>query len=145
MIFRVPFGDPSGDGHGETVEVWVSTPNAQFTKDALKSIRRQWGNDFFEGFAQDYMEPYLSPTVWEALEESDYPFEKVFDLCETAQYIWTDIRKFSDFKYSDFEISIEGVIDMYLHLLNYHGAQLTKIDKPFEDLPIETVGYGCFE
>lgn len=40
MIYRVPFGDVHGDGHGQRDVVWVSSPNINDIKNAQEDIKK---------------------------------------------------------------------------------------------------------
>ena len=148
MIFRMKFGDPWDDGHGVYAEVWFSTPDIKFLEEAEKEVQKQWGERFFEGFAHDPEEAWLRDEVWEALYEADFPIEVIFNTCdlEDEGYPWSlysDILEFRD-KGSHNNLSIECVVEMYIWLMNYNGARLTKIPDPFKTRGT-TVGYGCFE
>ena len=130
MKFYIPFGDWSDDGHGKYVSVLVEAPSMELLLEAEKQIKEKYGNDFFDGFAENYEEPYLSERVKEALKEN----------CGS---------EISDETLNS-ELSVSEVADYFISLLNAFGANITKLP----DYPMicnwtcqgfETVGYGCFE
>ena len=144
MILRLVFGDFYGDGHGQWVEKWISCPDIKYIEDAKNAIKKQYGTDFFRGFANEYEEPYLSYNVCEALEESGYELERVFLLNDARSSDWPEIKTFTDIAKAAFNIDISSAVDMYIHLLNYNGANMTPIGPPFNIIDSE-VGYGCFD
>lgn len=126
MQFYIPFGDWSDDGHGKYVSVLVEAPSMELLLEAEKKIKEKYGNDFFEGFANNYEEPFLSESVKKALEEN----------CGHTV--------------NDEPLSIDEVINYFMLLLHAFGAHITRLP----DYPMicnwtcqgfETVGYGCFE
>ena len=126
MQFYIPFGDWSDDGHGKYVSVLVEAPSMELLLEAEKKIKEKYGNDFFEGFANNYEEPFLSESVKKALEEN----------CGHTV--------------NEEALSIDEVINYFMLLLNAFGAHITRLP----DYPMicnwtcqgfETVGYGCFE
>ena len=149
MIYRLSFGDPFGDGHGCYQDVYVSCPDKKFITDAVESIKNQYGKDFFQGFAHEYEEPFISYWVAEALSESSYDVERVFTLSGENPFYWPEIKKVEDLSETkdgdNLPLPIQVIIDMYIHLLNYHGARITQINNPIETISTNGVGYGCFE
>ena len=147
MIYCLRFGDPYFDGHGEYVEQWVSTPDIKFLEHAEEEVKKEWGEHFFKGFAHDPDEAWISHEVWEALYEADFPIEVIFNTCDIEEEMpwaaYQDILVFRDHG-SHNNLSIECIVEMYIWLMNYNGARLTKINAPFENID-RTIGYGCFE
>lgn len=68
MILRMKFGDAYGDGHREYVQIWVSVLSEKCIDAARFSIKAQWGNDFFDGFACEAGDAWLS----EYLQHNQY-------------------------------------------------------------------------
>ena len=147
MILRMKFGDAYGDGHREYVQIWVSILSEQCIEAARFSIKAQWGNDFFDGFACEAEDAWLSDTVWEALYEADYPVDSIYQYCDVEDGLSAeahhDLLAFKN-ECTDTYLSIDCVVDMFIHLMNYHGAQIQRIPAPFETL-YYNIGYGCFE
>ena len=85
MIYRMKFGDAYGDGHREYVQIWVSVLSEKCIDAARFSIKAQWGNDFFDGFACEAEDAWLSDTVWEALYEADYPVDSIYQYCDVEE------------------------------------------------------------
>lgn len=146
MIYKLAFGDASGDGHREFVNTWASCPDKKCFINAKENIKKIYGKNFFDGFAHDYEDDHLSSDVWQALYDAKYPIERFFD---TSDYNWKDqypeVITLLDIQNTDIMVWIDQVVDMYYWLLNYHGACLTKIATPFESLSTDNVGYGCFD
>lgn len=146
MIYKLTFGDSSGDGHGVYIDTWASCPDKKCFEKAKEKIKNKYGQKFFEGFAHEYQEPFLSEAVCEALHEAGYPIARFFEMSDydwQAQY--PEIETMLDLSESDIDVWIDQVVDMYIFLLNAHGACLTQIGTPFESLEVDFVGYGCFD
>ena len=131
MKFYIPFGDWSDDGHCKYVSVLVEAPSMELLLEAEKKIKEKYGDDFFEGFANEYEEPFLSEDVKNALKEN----------CGSL---------ISDETLNSEYLSVDEVADCFISLLNTFGANITRVP----DYPMicnwtcqgfETVGYGCFE
>lgn len=148
MKMYLPFGDWSGDGHKQWDKVLISAPSMEHLLNAQKEIREKYGDDFFDYFAHDYEDAGLGVKVWKALEDAHYPIERLRakDDCND----WTDAIDFSEcYGYS---FSIDVIIDTFIWLLNYYGANIIQLDED-EDIPMicnwtcpgfKTVGYGCY-
>lgn len=144
--FYIPFGDWSDDGHGKYVNILVQAPSMERLLETQKRIKCIYGEDFFEGFAQNYEENEFSETVWKALVDCDMPVEYLedgYDIsgCETLE----DFLKIDP----NPAVYIDTTVNAFLWLMNSHGALITR--EP--DYPMicnwtcrgfETVGYGCF-
>ena len=144
--FYIPFGDWSDDGHGKYVNILVQAPSMEHLLNAQKNIRGDYGDNFFDGFAQGYEESEFSETVWKALVDNDFPvdyLEDEYDIsnCETLE----DFLEIEPNPY----ISIDICVNAFIWLHNRYGAFITKET----DYPIicnwtchgfKTVGYGCF-
>ena len=101
---------------------------------AMFSIKTQWGNDFFDGFASEAGDAWLSDTIWEALYEADYPVDSIYQYCDVEDDLSAeahhDLIAFKN-ECTDTYLSIDCVVDMFIHLMNYHGAQIERIPAPF--------------
>ena len=147
MIYCLKFGDPYGDGHKEYVQIWVSVLSEACIDAAIFSIKAQWGDDFFKGFAREPEDAWLSDTVWEALYEADYSVDSIYQYCDVEDNLSAEAHhNLLAFKNecTDTYLSIDCVVDMFVHLMNYHGAQLQRIAAPFKTL-YYNIGYGCFD
>lgn len=147
MICRMKFGDAYGDGHREYVQIWVSVLSEKCIEDAMSSIKTQWGDDFFDGFAHEAGDAWLSDTVWEALYEADYSVDSIYQYCDVEDDLSAEAHhNLLAFKNecTDTYLSIDCIVDMFIHLMNYHGAQIQRIPAPFKTL-YYNIGYGCFD
>ena len=147
MIYCLRCGDGHGDGHGMDAEQWISTPEIIFLSQAEQRLRKQYGVEFFEGFAVEAEEAWVSDDVWDALYEADFPVEKIFELCDIEEELpWAAHRDLMVFKNvgNNVNLSIECIVEMYIWLVNYHGACIKTIPAPFTILT-RHIGYGCFE
>ena len=128
MRFYIPFGDWSQDGHGYYEKVLVEAPSMEGLLEAEKKIKEKYGEDFFEGFANQYEDCNLSNSVKQALNEN----------CHCGLTLEDDW------------FSLDDIIKYFIDLLNAFNANITRI----EEYPMicnwtcpgfEDVGYGCFE
>ena len=148
MKMYLPFGDWSKDGHKQWDKVLIDAPSMEHLLEAQKKIKEKYGDDFFDYFAHDYEDAGLGIKVWRALEDAQYPVERLKEKDECND--WTGIVDFSEcYGYS---FNIEVIIDTFIWLLNWHGAQITRLEES-EEIPIicnwtcpgfKTVGYGCY-
>lgn len=129
MKFYIPFGDWSQDGHRQYEKVLVEAPSMEGLLEAEKKIKEKYGEDFFEGFANQYEDCNLSDSVKQALNES----------CHCG----LDLE-------DEYDFTLDEIKEFFINLLNAFGANITCV----EDYPMicnwtcqgfETVGYGCFE
>ena len=133
----------------QSTRVWVGS---QFMKAQIE-IEEIYGKDFWRGFAEEeYEDPTLSEKVQAALLESSYPIEsfaKFRDDCKVDKF--NNLNEFfqSDY-YIDYWVNLDLVVDAFIWLLNWKGAEITRSE---EEIPMicnwtcrgfETVGYGCF-
>lgn len=129
MKFYIPFGDWSNDGHGKYKKILVKAPSMELLLEAEKKIKEKYGNLFFEGFANEFEEPFLSEDVKNALKEN----------CPELL-----LRE------DNYGYDIDEIIDFFISLLNAFGANIVKIDEypmicNWTCRGFETVGYGCFD
>ena len=153
MKMYLPFGDWSDDGHGKYEKVLIEAPSMEHLRKAQIEIEEIYGKDFWRGFAEEeYEDPTLSEKVQAALLESSYPIErfaKFRDDCKVDKF--NNLNEFfqSDY-YIDYWVNLDLVVDAFIWLLNWKGAEITRSE---EEIPMicnwtchgfETVGYGCF-
>lgn len=153
MKMYLPFGDWSNDGHGKYEKVLIEAPSMEHLRKAQIEIEKIYGKYFWGGFAEEYGEPALSEQVQAALLESSYPIERFAKFQDDC-----DINKFNnlnEFFQSDYYrdycvVNLNLVVDAFIWLLNWKGAEITCSE---EEIPMicnwtcpgfETVGYGCF-
>lgn len=151
MKMYLPFGDWSDDGHGRYEKVLIDAPSMEQVFEAQKALKAEYGEYFFNGMADDYNEPYFSEEVWQALRDSAYPFERMQEYEENND--WSEEHSIDEALAVDPCpcLSLSFVIDAFIWLHNWKGAEITRLDKG-QDIPMicnwtcngfDTVGYGC--
>lgn len=152
MKMYLPFGDWSDDGHGKYEKVLIEAPSMEHLRKAQIEIEEIYGEDFWREFAEEYENPILSEKVQTALIDSSYPIERFAEFrddCEINKFNSLSDLFHSDY-YIDYWVNLNLVIDAFIWLLNWKGAEITRNE---EEIPMicnwtcpgfETVGYGCF-
>jgi hypothetical protein len=152
MKMYLPFGDWSDDGHGRSDELLIDAPSMEHLLNAQKALKEQYGDWFFHDFAEEYEESTLCPANWQALKDSNYPIERLIEFDETND--WTGVKSIDEvlsIGKNPF-LSIEFIMDAFIWLLNWKGAEITVLNSD-EHIPticnwtcpgFETVGYGCY-
>lgn len=152
MKMYIPFGDWSDDGHGKYDKVLVDAPSMTQLFNAQQAIKFEYGEHFFDGMADQYEEPHFSEDVWQALKDSNYPIERMWETEDWND--WSECNSIDEVLAADAcpSLSLSFVIDAFIWLLNWKGAEITRLDSK-DDIPMicnwtcngfETVGYGCF-
>lgn len=152
MKMYLPFGDWSDDGHGKWDKLLIDTPSMEHLLNAQKKIKAIYGDHFFDGMADQYEEPRFSEDVWQALKDSNYPIERMWETEDWND--WSGCNSIDEVLAIDEcpFLSIGFVMDAFIWLLNWQGAEITRLDSK-DDIPMicnwtcngfETVGYGCF-
>lgn len=152
MKMYLPFGDWSDDGHGKWDKLLIDAPSMEHLLNAQKKIKAIYGDHFFDGMADQYEEPHFSEDVWQALKDSNYPIERMWETEDWND--WSDCNSIDEVLSADEcpSLSISFIMDVFIWLLNWQGAEITRLDSK-DDIPMicnwtcngfETVGYGCF-
>lgn len=152
MKMYLPFGDWSDDGHGKWDKLLIDAPSMEHLLNAQKKIKAIYGDHFFDGMADQYEEPHFSEDVWQALKDSNYPIERMWETEDWND--WSDCNSIDEVLAADEcpSLSIGFIMDVFIWLLNWQGAEITRLDSK-DDIPMicnwtcngfETVGYGCF-
>ena len=152
MKMYLPFGDWSDDGHGKWDKLLIDAPSMEHLLNAQKKIKAIYGDHFFDGMADHYEEPHFSEDVWQALKDSNYPIERMWETEDWND--WSDCNSIDEVLAADeySSLSISFIMDVFIWLLNWQGAEITRLDSK-DDIPMicnwtcngfETVGYGCF-
>lgn len=152
MKMYLPFGDWSDDGHGKWDKLLIDAPSMEHLLNAQKKIKAIYGDHFFNGMADQYEEPHFSEDVWQALKDSNYPIERMWETEDWND--WSDCNSIDEVLAADEcpSLSISFIMDVFIWLLNWQGAEITRLDSK-DDIPMicnwtcngfETVGYGCF-
>ena len=157
MKMYLPFGDWSGDGHGQYTKVLIDAPSMEIIRLAQKRIEEYCGEGIWEGFAKRYQEDSISDTIQELLINTNYPIERLAKCQDDCGF--DDFKNLNECFNSDFwndsghYITLETCIDTFIWLLNAHGARIKRLDET-ENIPtisnwtcpgFKTVGYGCFD
>jgi len=150
MLVYLPFGDWSGDGHGQCENMLVDINSGQDLLEAEKAIKAEYGDDFFESFANGYEEPTISNKCWQALSDNRMPVSllRLYD----DKNDWSGITSIEEARSIDPNprLGIEFIKHAFIWLLNCYGANIIL---GVSDIPqinnwtcpgFETVGYGCF-
>ena len=136
---RLTFGDYWGDGHSQYEAVVIQTEDIDKVRDAMRDIASRGLN-----IANDWQERCLCDKTWNLLLESGYTIEQYSEVADCD--LTEDYKTLEEFiKSDDGEknwVSIWAVIDIYLHLLRYFGAEFDVLDMKTFDCD---AGYGCFE
>ena len=152
MKMYIPFGDWSDDGHGKYERVLVEAPSMESLLEAQKRIRAKYGDKFFEDYADQYEEPYLSDAIWQALIDTGYPADRALEMIGVSE--WIEYKSLQEILAVDPcpGVCLDFVVDSFIWLLNAFGGEVKQLDKK-DDIPMicnwtchgfETVGYGCF-
>ena len=152
MKMYLPFGDWSDDGHGKWDKLLIDAPSMEHLLNAQKKIKAIYGDHFFDGMADQYEEPHFSEDVWQALKDSNYPIERMWETEDWND--WSNCNSIDEVLATDEcpSLSISFIMDVFIWLLNWQGAEITRLDSK-DDIPMicnwtcsgfETVGYGCF-
>lgn len=152
MKMYLPFGDWSDDGHGKWDKVLIDAPSMEHLLNAQKKIKAIYGDHFFDGMADQYEEPHFSEDIWQALKDSNYPIERMWETEDWND--WSDCNSIDEVLAEDEypSLSLNFIMDAFIWLLNWQGAEITRLNSK-DDIPMicnwtcegfETVGYGCF-
>ena len=152
MKMYLPFGDWSDDGHGKWDKVLIDAPSMEHLLNAQKKIKAIYGEHFFDGMADQYEEPHFSEDIWQALKDSNYPIERMWETEDWND--WSECNSIDEVLAVDAcpSLSLSFIMDAFIWLLNWQGAEITRLDSK-DDIPMicnwtcngfETVGYGCF-
>lgn len=152
MKMYLPFGDWSNDGHGKWDKVLIDAPSMEHLLNAQKKIKAIYGEHFFDGMADQYEEPHFSEDIWQALKDSNYPIERMWETEDWND--WSECNSIDEVLAVDAypSLSLSFIMDAFIWLLNWQGAEITRLDAK-DDIPMicnwtcngfETVGYGCF-
>lgn len=152
MKMYLPFGDWSDDGHGKWDKVLIDAPSMEHLLNAQKKIKAIYGDHFFDGMADQYEEPHFSEDIWQALKDSNYPIERMWETEDWND--WSECNSIDEVLAVDAypSLSLNFIMDVFIWLLNWQGAEITRLDAK-DDIPMicnwtcngfETVGYGCF-
>lgn len=143
------FGDYYGDGHREYRTVLCESPKSY---DELQAIIKkiEFQHPAFQnwdgGLANCYEKPHIDAASWEDIIRLGYPVESFIEKADDSDY--SDIKKWEDFgeieDLTELYINIEVVIDIFVFIMNYYGAELTIVPEEPHNIFTFDYGYGCF-
>lgn len=143
------FGDYYGDGHGRHVTVCYNSPKSkQEIQEIINKIdfKHPSFNSWDAGLAKQYDEPHIGEAAWEEIIKLGYPYERlgiILDDLEFDKYSgWDDLK--NQYKLSDIYVNIDFIIEVFIYIMNYYGAELTEIIEDKSNHFDFDYGYGCF-
>jgi len=152
MKAYLPFGDWSDDGHGLYVNVLVDIHSMNDLLEAEKDIKVKYGDRFFEEFANQREQSWLTDTCWQALIDAHMPVSILVNYDDVND--WSGVESIEQALELDDcpTLSLNFIIQAFIWLLNQYGANIMILPED-QNIPqinnwtcpgFETVGYGCF-
>lgn len=92
----------------------IDAPSMEHLLNAQKKIKAIYGDHFFDGMAAEYEEPHFSEDVWQALKDSNYPIERMWETEDWND--WSDCNSIDEVLAADEcpSLSIGFVIDAFI-------------------------------
>ena len=114
---------PFGDGHKQWDKVLIEAPSMEHLLNAQNKLKKKYGNNFFDYYANEYQDPYLGEIVWQALIDTKYIADSFND--------WSDVNSLEEALTIDKRplINLSVIIDTYVWLLNAYGAEINILDE----------------
>lgn len=152
MKAYLPFGDLaliSFSASRRSFIEWISTSTLIYFPCPSSA---KYSNHFFEEFANNYEESWLSNTCWQALIDNYMPVSMLINYDEIND--WHGVESIEQALELDCcpTVSLAFIIQAFIWLLNQYGANIMILPED-QDIPqinnwtcpgFETVGYGCF-
>ena len=143
------FGDYYGDGHRQYVTVCCQSPK---TREEIQEIinkiefKHPSFNNWDSGLAKRYEEPHIGDIAWDEIIELGYPYIKFLNALDDVGYdeydSWETIKAVHQL--SDICVNIELIMDIWLFIMNYYGAELEEVVEDNSNHFDFDYGYGCF-
>lgn len=146
--FYFHFGDYCNDGHGRYATICVQTPK---TRAEIQEIINKVDfkhpaiNNWNNGLAIAYENNHIGNLVWDEIIALGYPLSRLVEKCDDCVLdypSWEKLREHYDL--STLYAGIDLVIDIYLFMLNYYGAELEEVEVEHSNHFDFGYGYGCF-
>ena len=145
------FGDYYGDGHRQYTTVCCKSPKSrQELQEIINKINilhpmfYNWNDG---GLAIPYDEPHIGNASWEEIIKLGYPYKKLNVLLEDLEFDsytgWDDLKEKYDLR--DIWVNIDFIMDVFLFVMNYYGAELTEVVEDNSNHFNFEYGYGCFD
>lgn len=143
------FGDYYGDGHRQYTTICCQSPKTrQEIQEIINKIDFQHPafNNWDTGLANQYDEPHIGNVAWDEIIKLGYPYEKLGILLEDLEFDnytgWDDLKERYELK--EIYVNIDFIMDVFLFVMNYYGAELTEIVEDKSNHFDFGYGYGCF-
>ena len=143
------FGDYYGDGHRQYTTICCQSPkNREEIQEIINKIEFQHPafNNWDGGLANQYDEPHIGNVAWDEIIKLGYPYEKLGILLEDLEFDnytgWDDLKERYELK--EIYINIDFIMDVFLFVMNYYGAELTEVVEDNSNHFDFGYGYGCF-
>lgn len=143
------FGDYCGDGHRQYVTLALHSPKTREELDAILTkikFKHPSFNSWDTGLAKESNEPYIGDIVWNEIIELGYPYEKLGQTLDDIEFDkyedWEALK--AEYQLSEICVSIELIMDIWLFVMNYYGAELEEIVEDTSNHFDFDFGYGCF-
>ena len=143
------FGDYYGDGHRQYVTICLQSPK---TREEIQNIitkicfKHPSFDNWDTGLANNYENSHIGDIAWDEIIELGYPYERLGEMLDDIEFDnysgWEDLK--SHYQLSDIYINIELIVDIWIFVMNYYGAEFEKMidDSNHFDFGY---GYGCFD
>ena len=147
--YHFHFGDYYGDGHRQYVTVCLESPKTrQEIQEIINKIefKHPSFNNWDTGLAKQFDEPHIGDIAWGEIIELGYPYEKLGQMLDDLEFDkyegWEALK--AEYQLSDIYVSIELIMDIWLFVMNYYGAELKEIIEDTSNHFDFDYGYGCF-
>ena len=143
------FGDYYGDGHRQYVTICLQSPKTREELEAILTkieFKHPSFNNWDTGLAKQFDEPHIGDIAWDEIIELGYPYEKLgqkLDDIEFDKYEGWETLK-AEYQLSDIYVNIELIMDIWLFVMNYYGAELEELVEDNSNHFDFDFGYGCF-
>ena len=143
------FGDYYGDGHRQYTTICCQSPKTrEEIQEIINKIEFQHPafNNWDSGLANQYDEPHIGNVAWDEIIKLGYPYEKLGILLEDLEFDnytgWDDLK--ARYELKEIYINIDFIMDVFLFVMNYYGAELTEVVEDNSNHFDFDYGYGCF-
>lgn len=140
MKMYLPFRDWSDDGHGYYQKVLIDAPSMDCVRNAKRRMEFEYGEQLWDGYANDCDNPFITNTIQKLLIRTNYPLEKFTEYQNDDRFNnFKDLNECfnSDFWNNEYccHITLNTYIDTFIWLLNAHGARIKRLTNE-DDIPM---------
>lgn len=143
------FGDYYGDGHRQYVTLALQSPKTREELEAILTkieFKHPSFNNWDTGLAKQFDEPHIGDIAWDEIIELGYPYEKLGQMLDDIEFDkyegWETLK--AEYQLSDIYVNIELIMDIWLFVMNYYGAELEELVEDTSNHFDFDFGYGCF-